>query len=174
MRKIACCACAGNAGNVSPPSRVSDPDMYHGTCVTHVPRYMPGSLTSGFLWSRWRGKRFRHSRRIRNPQFYASGKRRMLSIYPTEYTSPPAFGLYMSDKQTSHPPSPLFPIRFSLRHFKWVMRSMLQNTDQDDVIKWKHFPCYWPFVWGIHRSLMNPPTKTSDAELWCILSIVPE
>ena len=22
----------------------------------------------------------------------------------------------------------------------------------DDVIKWKHFPRYWPFVWGIHRS----------------------
>ena len=22
----------------------------------------------------------------------------------------------------------------------------------DDVIKWRHFPCYWPFVRGIHRS----------------------
>ena len=37
--------------------RVSSPDMHHGTCVTHVPWCMPGSLTSGFLWSRWRGKR---------------------------------------------------------------------------------------------------------------------
>ena len=27
----------------------------------------------------------------------------------------------------------------------------LQNW-HDDVIKWKHFPCYWPFVRGIHRS----------------------
>ena len=25
----------------------------------------------------------------------------------------------------------------------------------DDVIKWKHFPCYWPFVRGIHRSPVN-------------------
>ena len=25
----------------------------------------------------------------------------------------------------------------------------------DDVIKWKHFPRYWPFVWGIHRSPVN-------------------
>ena len=25
----------------------------------------------------------------------------------------------------------------------------------DDVIKWKHFPCYGPFVWGIHRSLVK-------------------
>ena len=28
-----------------------------------------------------------------------------------------------------------------------------------DVIKWKHFPCYWPFVWGIHRSTVNFPHK---------------
>ena len=57
------------------PPRVSDPDMHHGTFVTHVPWCMAGSLTSGFLWSWWRGKLSRHSRRMRNPQFYVSGKR---------------------------------------------------------------------------------------------------
>ena len=29
----------------------------------------------------------------------------------------------------------------------------------DDVIKWKYFPCYWPFVRGIHRSPVNSPHK---------------
>ena len=29
----------------------------------------------------------------------------------------------------------------------------------DDVIKWKHFPRYWPFVRGIHRSRVNSPFK---------------
>ena len=29
----------------------------------------------------------------------------------------------------------------------------------EDVIKWKHFPRYWPFVRGIHRSLVNSPHK---------------
>ena len=29
----------------------------------------------------------------------------------------------------------------------------------DDVIKWKHFTCYWPFVRGIHRSPVNFPHK---------------
>ena len=29
----------------------------------------------------------------------------------------------------------------------------------DDVIKWKYFPRYWPFVWGIHRSPVNSPHK---------------
>ena len=29
----------------------------------------------------------------------------------------------------------------------------------DDVIKWKHFPRYWPFVRGIHWSPVNSPHK---------------
>ena len=59
----------------SPPRRVSDPDVHHGTCV--------GSLTSGFLWRRWRGKRSRHSRRMRDLQFCVSGKR---PIMPCEWS----------------------------------------------------------------------------------------
>ena len=27
----------------------------------------------------------------------------------------------------------------------------------DDVIKWRHFPRYWPFVRGVHRSPVNFP-----------------
>ena len=27
------------------------------------------------------------------------------------------------------------------------------------VMKWKYFPRYWPFVWGIHRSPVNSPHK---------------
>ena len=44
----------------------------------------------------------------------------------------------------------------------------------DDVIKWKHFPRYWPFVRGIHRSRWIPRTKASDAELWYFLGSAPE
>ena len=53
IRKIAGCACAGNAGNVFPRRRlqrkplVSDPGMHHGTCVTHVPWCMSGSFNCG-------------------------------------------------------------------------------------------------------------------------------
>ena len=56
-------------GTFSPRLWVSDPDMHHGTCVTHVPWCMPGSLSSGFPWRRWWGKLSRHSRRMCNPQF---------------------------------------------------------------------------------------------------------
>ena len=31
--------------------------------------------------------------------------------------------------------------------------------EHDDVIRWKHFPRYWPFVRGIHRSPVNSPHK---------------
>ena len=49
-------------------------DMHDGTCVTHVPWCMQESLTSGFLWSMWRGQCSRHSRRIQNRQFSVSVK----------------------------------------------------------------------------------------------------
>ena len=63
----------------SPSPRVSDPDTHHGTCVMHVPWCMRESLNSGFLWSQWRTKRFRHSRHMRNPQFHVYGKRPIAS-----------------------------------------------------------------------------------------------
>ena len=47
-----------------------------------------------------------------------------------------------------------------------VMRGVLGGdvyASHDDVIKWKHFPHYWPFVLGIHRSPMNSPHKGQ----WC-------
>ena len=33
------------------------------------------------------------------------------------------------------------------------------SQPHDDVIKWKHFPRYWPFVRGIHRLSVNSPHK---------------
>ena len=37
--------------------------------------------------------------------------------------------------------------------------SRKKSPHHDDVIKWKHFPRYWPFVRGIHRSPVNSPHK---------------
>ena len=80
----------GMPGTLFPPTRFSDPDMHHDTCVTHVPWCMLGSLTGSFIWIRWRGKRSRHSRCMRNPQFYESGERPMSG-------SPPSFTYIQSD-----------------------------------------------------------------------------
>ena len=68
----------GMPGRFSPPKRVSDLDMSHGTCV---PWCLTGSWTSSFLLSRWRGKRSHYSRRMHYTQFYVSGKRPILSVF---------------------------------------------------------------------------------------------
>ena len=51
---------------------------------------------------------------------------------------------------------------------RWAVRDLIAEwmDGQDtvfhrhyDVIKWKRFSRYWPFVRGIHRSMVNPPRK---------------
>ena len=71
------------SGTFSRPQRVSDPDMGHGSCVTHVQWCMPGLLISGFLWSRRWEKRSRHSQRMRILQFFVTGKRLISDIWLT-------------------------------------------------------------------------------------------
>ena len=45
----------------------------------------------------------------------------------------------------------------------WFARLVFERARydlwHDDVIKWKHFPRYWPFVRGIHQSPVNSPHK---------------
>ena len=42
---------------------------------------------------------------------------------------------------------------------KKYFREKYDGVMTRDVMKWKHFPRYWPFVWGIHRSPVNSPHK---------------
>ena len=45
-------------------------------------------------------------------------------------------------------------------HNSTISHSLVGCTlEHDDVIKWKHFLRYWPFVRGIHRSPVNSPHK---------------
>ena len=43
------------------------------------------------------------------------------------------------------------------------MRSDLEHTTNDNVIKWKHLLHDWPFVRGIHQSPVDCPLK----DQWC-------
>ena len=40
-----------------------------------------------------------------------------------------------------------------------IIRYCGHTSFHDDVIEWKHFPRYWPFVRGIHWSPVNSPHK---------------
>ena len=43
-----------------------------------------------------------------------------------------------------------------------VLLCMMLALGHDDVIRWKHFPRYWPFVKGIHR----PPVDSFHKGHW--------
>ena len=97
---------------------VSDPGMHHGTCVSHVPWCMSGSLTRG-----------------------GGGN------------VPGILGACATRNFT-----------YLARGPCWARYPVLVGCEDshDDVIKWKHFPRYWPFVRGIHRS----PVNTHDKGQW--------
>ena len=58
----------------------------------------------------------------------------------------------------------LFRITLWWCHSKWLLRPW-----DDDVIKWRHFLCDWPFVKESTSHQWISLTKTSDMELWCFL-----
>ena len=50
----------------------------------------------------------------------------------------------------------------------WKLTSLLDDIIHDDVIKWKHFPCYWLLVCGEFTgqrwiTLTKPVTRSFDA-----------
>ena len=56
-----------------------------------------------------------------------------------------------------------------------VMQALLPSHSlppysvRDGIIKWKHFPCYWPFVRENTSHWWFPFTMASDTELWFFL-----
>ena len=54
----------------------------------------------------------------------------------------------------------LFPDFFQVWNFPdFSLTAGHPEIPHDDVIKWKHFLRYWPFVRGIHLSPVNSPHK---------------
>ena len=67
-------------------------------------------------------------------------RRRMSPQGPDIQYVPSAMGLILETSNHTFPTDPFTSI--------WP---------HDEVNQWKHFPRYWPFVRGIHRSLVNSP-----------------
>ena len=49
------------------------------------------------------------------------------------------------------------PAQRNLSMHEWHATDLIDSGTHDDIIIWKHFPCYWPFVQWIHQSLVNSP-----------------
>ena len=68
-------------------------------------------------------------------------------------------GLYEALSQTSFKDMVLILTLMSHRHNWNVASDWGVLCHHDDVIKWKHFLRYWPFVRGIHWSPVSSPHK---------------
>ena len=106
---------------------VSDPGMHHGTCVTHVPWCMSGSL-----------------------------------IRSGEENVPGIPGACASRNFAYLARDPWIGVVRSLSNTQRTIWNMVRSSSEhDDVITWKHFPRYWPFVIVrvIHWSPVDFPHK---------------
>ena len=109
----------GMPGTFSPPPRVNDPDMHHGTCVTHVPWCMSGSQTRGFLRSRRQGETFQ--------AFPAHAQTTILRIWQEAHVTIAA--CYKRSSWTSQITGP------NLAHIMWG-KAWLMDCDRQLVHKW--------------------------------------
>ena len=53
-------------------------------------------------------------------------------------------------------------------------RDVLLHPHHEDIINWKHFLRYWPFVRGTTNHRWITLTKASDEELWCFRWSAPD
>ena len=73
--------------------------------------------------------------------------------------NPPVTGGFPSQRASNAG----FDVTLTLVFIKYGTNNLvpgdLRRHKHDDVIKWKHFPRYWPFVRGIHQSPVNSSHK---------------
>ena len=72
----------GMPGAFSPPPTSKETASWRSRHASRHVRHARAVMHVGIANPRWRGKRSRHSRRMRNPQFQVSGKRPMLPTFP--------------------------------------------------------------------------------------------
>ena len=70
-------------------------------------------------------------------------------------------GVYFLYAETESPPKNNFPTAIEENFRQNNIFVSVGKMLHDDVMKWKHFPRYWPFVRGIHRSPVNSPVTRS-------------
>ena len=89
---------------------------------------------------------------------------------PTNLVTQHGYGVYIHQQNFVE----INLLKFGNSTNSWVAycwRVRLLIAMHDDVIKWKHFPRYWPYVRG---TTGNPITKASDGELWCFVWSTPK
>ena len=88
-------------------------------------------------------------------------KKSSRDIYNTDYIN----GVFLNLQHNAS----VFPVCDDIKYIfhhtweKWISKCpsnlRIHGRIHDDVIKWSHFPRNWPFVRGIHQSLVYPTHK---------------
>ena len=120
--------CSSHMINCTPSSYTHnwwwpDCDLYDTIYLSFSVRHALAVMHVGIANSRWRGKRSRHSRRMRNPQLCVSGKRSMVRSY--RVASPPCCIMRCKcNYPLGNVPTiwPLFPC-VDQRHKRWIHMS---------------------------------------------------
>ena len=81
-RKLPVAHALGMPGMFSPPPTSKETASYRSQHASRHVRDARAVMHDGNANSQWRGKRYRHSRRMHNPQFYVSGKRPIVEGVP--------------------------------------------------------------------------------------------
>ena len=68
-------------------------------------------------------------------------------------------GCHIPSVQATYDMSMIYTLLDVLRGMHLCFVQGYLSFTHDDVIKWKHFPCYWSFVRGIHQSPVNSSHK---------------
>ena len=160
IRKIVGCVGTGNAGNVFP---VTDFKGNHQLAIPAciAARASRAVMHAGIASLQWRGKRSRHSRRMRNPQFYVSGKRPMSVTVSVRFQH---VSIHFLDRLLA-----AYPLCNLHRHVRVLLNSGAlaswdsweENAGDDHRAGGVEIVSRWPCVKGIHRwlvvSLQNGP-----------------
>ena len=79
---------------------------------------------------------------------------------PPPVDTAPAGTCILISKLSMHTPTIYrTPRKFCARFVVWWNYVIASQRSRDDLMKWKYFPRYWPFVRGIHRPPVNSPHK---------------
>ena len=122
----------------------------------------------------WRGKRSRHSQRMRNPQFYVSGKRSMeaLSTLLTPWEENDQMVDSLHKLELEHSPDK----GTVMRTFDFFIVTSL-NTSLNKQLSCQWFVMSWHLIWPycddssypdqcLHFPLPQPPAQTTFHGLW--------
>ena len=136
IRTIAGCACAGN---VSPPPTSKETASWRSRHASRHVRHARAVMHVGIANPQLRGKRSWHSRRMRNPQFNASGKRPMTELssylfYIFQYYLQLTFSPFFI-KQMTKWANNILPLKQTVFNEKISKKECLCN------VRAKLFPC---------------------------------